>query len=365
MPQRPESEIVALLRELTLVPGPPGFEAGVRRVALDALQGVEGLKTSHDGLGSLIIEKAGSAATPRVVVDAHLDEIGFMVETIRADGMLSFLPLGGWWPHVMLAQRVEVLTEGGVVPGVFGSKPPHFLTAGDGDRVMKHDEIFIDVGAASRDEAEGFGIQVGDFVVPRSEFMPLANPRILSSKAFDDRAGVGIMLETHAGTQGRGSPQHRDRCGRSAGGGRNSRCLHGSRRVEARRRDRPGRSPRRRHSGDRELAAAGRAGQGAAGPALRPHRHLQPRTDEARAAGRGENEIPIQLAVRRSGGTDARAIHMHQEGVPTVVIGVPARYVHTHVTLIHLDDYLASLRLVVELIKVLDGEALRSFAPKP
>jgi endoglucanase len=78
-----------------------------------------------------------------------------------------------------------------------------------------------------------------------------------------------------------------------------------------------------------------------------------------------ENQIPIQLAVRRSGGTDARAIHMHEEGVPTVVIGVPTRYAHTHVSLIHLDDYLASLRLVVELVKVLDGETLGSLAPHP
>ncbi len=86
MAQRPESEIVALLRELTLVPGPPGFEAGVRRVALDALREVAGLTTSHDRLGSLIVEKTGSAAKPRVVLDAHLDEVGFMVETIRATG---------------------------------------------------------------------------------------------------------------------------------------------------------------------------------------------------------------------------------------------------------------------------------------
>ena len=97
MAQRPESDVVALLKELTLVAGPPGSEAVVRRVVLDALRGVAGLEVSHDRLGSLIVEKTGSAATPRVVLDAHLDEIGFMVETIRADGMLSFVPLGGWW----------------------------------------------------------------------------------------------------------------------------------------------------------------------------------------------------------------------------------------------------------------------------
>jgi endoglucanase len=365
MPLRPEPEIVELLRELTLVPGPPGFEAGVRRVALDALEGVAGLEISHDQLGSLIIEKSGSAATPRVAVDAHLDEIGFMVETLRADGMLSFLPLGGWWPHVMLAQRVEVLTEGGVVPGVFGSKPPHFLSPGDGDRVMKHEEIFIDVGAASREEAEGFGIQVGDFVVPRSEFMPLANPRILSSKAFDDRAGVGIMLEAllalrdevHPNTViGVGAVQEEVGIRGAFTAAAASKPDVGIVLEGPPADDTPG------------IANSPRQGVLGKGPQVRLY-------DPTAIANRAltklvqrvaeENGIPFQLAVRRSGGTDARAIHMHEAGVPTVVIGVPARYVHTHVTLIHLDDYLASLRLVVELIKVLDAEALQSFAPQP
>ena len=78
-----------------------------------------------------------------------------------------------------------------------------------------------------------------------------------------------------------------------------------------------------------------------------------------------EHEIPIQLAVRRSGGTDARAIHLNREGVPTVVIGVPTRYVHTHVGLIHLDDYLASRRLLIELLDALDEETVESFTPRP
>jgi len=365
MAQRSESEMVALLRELTLVPGPPGFEAAVRGVALDALQGVAGLKTSHDRLGSLILEKAGSSATPRVVLDAHLDEIGFIVETVRENGMLSFLPLGGWWAHVLLAQRVDVITEEGMVPGVFGSKPPHFLSREDRDRVMKHEQIFIDVGAASREEAEGFGIRVGDFVVPHCEFMPLANPRILSSKAFDDRAGVGIMVEAllalsdvdHPNTViGVGAVQEEVGIRGAATAAAASKPDVGIVLEGPPSDDTPG------------IANSPRQGVMGKGPQVRlydpsaisnrPLVKLVQRVAE-------ENDIPYQLAVRRSGGTDARAIHMHEAGVPTVVIGIPSRYVHTHVSLIHLDDYLASLRLVVELVKVLDEEALKSFAPQP
>ncbi len=251
------------------------------------------------------------------------------------------------------------------MPGVFGSTPPHFLSAGDGDRVMKHEEIFIDVGAASREEAEGFGIRVGDFVVPRSEFMPLANPRILSSKAFDDRAGVGIMLEAllalrdvdHPNTViGVGAVQEEVGIRGAVTAAAASKPDVGIVLEGPPADDTPG------------IANSPRQGVLGKGPQVRLY---DPTAISNRALTKlvqrvaGENEIPIQLAVRRSGGTDARAIHMHQEGVPTVVIGVPSRYAHTHVTLIHLDDYLASLRLVVELIKVLDGEALRSLAPQP
>ena len=364
MAQRPESEIVALLRELTLVPGPPGFEAAVRRVALDALQGVAGLKTSHDRLGSLIIEKTGGAATPRVVLDAHLDEIGFMVETIRDDGMLSFVPLGGWWAHVLLAQRVDVITEQGTVPGVFGSKPPHFLSGGDGDRVMKYEEIFIDVGAASREEADGFGIRVGDFVVPHSEFMPFANPRILSSKAFDDRAGVGIMVEVLLALSGVDHPNTVI----GVGAVQEEVGIRGAVTAAAASKPDVGIVLEGPPADDTPgIPASPRQGVMGKGPQVRLY---DPTAISNRALAKlvqrvaEENQIPIQLAVRRSGGTDARAIHMHEEGVPTVVIGVPSRYVHTHVSLIHLDDYLSSLRLIVELIKVLDGEAVRTFAPQ-
>jgi endoglucanase len=251
------------------------------------------------------------------------------------------------------------------VPGVFGSKPPHFLAGEERDRVMKPEQIFIDVGAASREEAEGFGIQVGDFIVPHCDFMPFTNPRILSSKAFDDRAGVGIMVEAllalrdvdHPNTViGVGAVQEEVGIRGATTAAAASKPDVGIVLEGPPADDTPG------------VPNSPRQGVMGKGPQVRLY---DPTAISNRALVKlvqrvaGESEIPIQLAVRRSGGTDARAIHMHEEGVPTVVIGVPTRYAHTHVSLIHLDDYLASLRLVVELVKVLDDETLRSLAPRP
>ncbi|HXV77066.1 MAG TPA: peptidase M28, partial [Candidatus Polarisedimenticolaceae bacterium] len=115
-----------LLERLSTAAGPPGAEDEVRAIVRRALASVGRL--SHDRLGSVLCERRGTADTPRIVLDSHLDEVGFMVQSVRPDGGLAFVPLGGWWGHVLLGQRVEILTADGRVPGVIGSKPPHFLS---------------------------------------------------------------------------------------------------------------------------------------------------------------------------------------------------------------------------------------------
>ena len=148
-----------LLRRLALAPGVPGAETAVRAVVRDVLDGAGDL--SHDRLGSLLCEKKGKASQPRVVIDAHMDEVGFMVQSISKAGRIYFVPLGGWWGHVLLGQRVDVLTESGIVPGVIGSKPPHFLDSKERDRVIALTDMYIDIGASSSKEVESAGVRVG------------------------------------------------------------------------------------------------------------------------------------------------------------------------------------------------------------
>jgi putative aminopeptidase FrvX len=347
-----------LLRRLTLLAGPPGAEGPVRSFFRRALDGVGRIEC--DRLGSIACEKRGASASPRIELDGHLDEVGFMVQTISDEGALGFIALGGWWEHVLLGQRVDVLAERGPVPGVVASKPVHFLSAEERKHVLPIDKLHIDIGASSREEAAEMGVRIGDPVVPHAEFFPFANPKVLSSKAFDDRVGVALVIEALRGLDG-GHPNTvvgvgavQEEVG-SRGAATSARIAEPDAAIVLEGTpadDLPGTPQAQRQ------AVLGK------GPQLRFYdpTALSNRAfarfveDVARAEG-----IPLQIAVRRSGGTDARAIAVHGRGVPTVVIGVPARYIHTHVSLIHLDDYVAARRLAIALVNALDGAAVESF----
>ncbi len=344
-----------LLRALTLLPGPPGAEGPVRAFVRRALESVG--RVTCDRLGSVICEKKGSAESPRIEVDAHLDEVGFMVQSIADDGTLAFVPLGGWWEHVLLAQRVDVLAEAATLPGVIGAKPTHFLTAEERRSLLSIEKMSIDIGASSREEAEAMGVRVGDAVVPHVEFLPLANPRVVSSKAFDDRAGVAVMIEAlrrvgsgHASTiVGVGAVQE-EVGSRGAGTAAELALPDAAIILEG--------TPADDQPGGGHGARQAVLGKG---PQLR---FFDPTAISNRGLARlvqdvaREESIPLQLAVRRTGGTDAKAISVRGRGVPTVVLAVPARYIHSHISLIHLDDYDAAVRLVVALLRRLDRDAV-------
>ncbi len=353
LPQAPSMD---LLERLTLAPGPSGAEDAVRAIVRETLQGCGTIR--HDRLGSILCERAGPTGGPRVLLDAHMDEVGFLVQRITDEGRLGFIALGGWWGHVLLAQRVDVLTsEGQLVPGVISSKPPHFLSPAEREKVLEIDNLYIDVGASSRPEVESLGVRIGDAVVPHAEFVRLHGD-VLSSKAFDNRAGVGVLLETmrrlrgveHPNTViGVGAVQEEVGCRGAETAAELAQpdvalVLEGTPAD-----DLPGFTERQ--------AVLGKGPQiRFCDPTALSNRRLVRLVEEtARAGG-----IAVQLAVRKSGGTDAKSIHLKGHGVPTVVIGVPARYIHTHVSLIQWRDYVAACDLVTRLVERLDSRAVAS-----
>src|SRR5699024_9742686 len=147
-----------------------------------------------DHLGSLIGKKTGTENGPKVMVAGHLDEVGFMITRIDKDGFLYFQTIGGWWSQVMLAQRVTIMTKKGNVTGVIGSKPPHILTAEERKKPVEIKDMFIDIGASSKEEAV-FGVQPRDSTVQYFEFTPLKNEKMLLAKAWDNRIGCAIAIE--------------------------------------------------------------------------------------------------------------------------------------------------------------------------
>ncbi len=116
---------------------------------------------SQDHMGSVIVRKEGASAAPRVMVAAHMDEIGFMVKHITPEGFLKFIPLGGWFDQVLLGQRVIVKTRKGDVVGVIGVKPPHLMPKDDRGKIVQRKDMYIDIGASSAEEVSETGVRVG------------------------------------------------------------------------------------------------------------------------------------------------------------------------------------------------------------
>src|SRR5437870_8802152 len=183
------------LKQLVEAHGAPGFESGVAAVMEQRLKGVGSF--SRDRLGSFICEKKGTAPGPRVMLAGHLDEVGFMVKSVTKEGFVKFLPLGGWWGHVVLAQRLVIRTRRGDVLGVVGSRPPHELKDEDRRKVLEVRDLYLDVGATSEfDVRKRLDIRPGDPIVPESEFTVMANPDLLLAKAWDNRIGCALAAET-------------------------------------------------------------------------------------------------------------------------------------------------------------------------
>ena len=182
-----------LLKKFSEAHGISGHEDEVRNLVAQELEGCG--EFSSDGSGSLFCTNGDSG--PRVMLAAHMDEIGFLVQNITANGFLQLVGIGGWWPHTLLSQRVLVKTRSGrSVQGVIGSKPPHFLPEGQRNSVMSMEALFVDVGAESAEQVKNeFGIHLGDPVVPDAAFSPLENPFRVMGKAFDNRAGLSVMIE--------------------------------------------------------------------------------------------------------------------------------------------------------------------------
>ena len=346
---------VELLEELTQADAIPGHEEEIREIFHSHLQGIGDIQ--KDRLGSIYCTKSGSAANPRILLDSHMDEVGFIVQHVTAAGYVKFLTVGGWWAHTLLAQRVNIMTRQGKATGVIGSTPPHLLSAGSRDKVLDIKDLYIDIGADSAEQAmEEYGVKPGCPIVPYDPFMPMRNPSLFSAKAFDNRVGVGLVIETlqqlgdHPNTLiGTGSVQE------EVG-------LRGARTVTAAvdpdvaivlegppADDLPGSS---------SDTLQGRLGGGVQIRLYDPSMIANPRLTELTIETATAHQIPHQIAVRTSGGTDAGAIHQVGRGVPSIVLGVPARYVHSHVSIINIDDYRATLDLLLHLIPRLDSTAV-------
>jgi putative aminopeptidase FrvX len=348
---------LALLKRLTEAHAVSGDESEVRRIFLEELR--DSAEVFRDRMGGIIFRKEGAAPLPRVMLAAHTDEIGFMVRSITKEGFLRFVTIGGWWNHIIPGTRVHILTPEGKVPGLMGSKPPHLLKPSQRKEVMELEDMAVDIGASSDEEAGEMGVRPGQWIAPEGAFFSMKKQEILAGKAFDDRAGCALMIETMKDVEGFPGTLFGAATVQEEVGLRGARpaaeivdpdvCIV----LEG--------SPAADSFGNDGSDRQGVLGEGVQirlfDPTMIPNPGLR---DFMLDLAESEN-IPYQVLVRDAGGTDAGQIHLHGQGVPTIVLAVPVRYAHSPTGFIHADDYDNALALVKAAVMKLDAATVAGF----
>ncbi|AKB14108.1 endoglucanase [Methanosarcina thermophila] len=343
-------DIKSLLEKFTNAHGISGFEHDIRELLKKELEPyVDNIR--KDCMGNLIAVKNGKG--PSIMLAAHMDEIGLMVRYIDDNGFLRFIGIGGWFDQTLLNQRVMVHGKKGSIPGVIGSKPPHVMKDEDRKKPIKLDDMFIDIGAKNREDAENLGIEIGTTASIDRDFVSLANGKV-TSKAFDDRAGLAILVEVmkrlskhkiEANVYAVGTVQE------EVGLKGAKTCAFGVCPSIALALDTtiPG-----DHPGITKTDSSLELGKGpvitvadASGRGLLVHPQILKWLRETAA----ENNIPYQLGVGSGGTTDATSIHLTKEGIPTGTVSIATRYIHSPVEVLDMADVEACVSLIVKAIE--------------
>jgi putative aminopeptidase FrvX len=339
------------LRKLLTAAGPSGYEqapAAVFREAASAFAEV-----TYDSVGSTVAKVPGTGDGRSVAIVGHIDEIGLIVHHVDDDGYLWFTGVGGWDPVILVGQRVEVATRDGAVPGVVGKKPIHLLkTDEDRKKVPELKQLHIDIGAKDGDDARSM-VRIGDVAVIAGDPVELPNRRVVS-RSMDNRLGCYVALEAaRLVAEAGGAPGDV-----AAVAVTQEEITFGGAHTTAFSlqpdiavvvdvtfaTDPPG-------SEEKEL---GRHKFGS-GPVLTRGATLDPTVFELlHAAGEAEG-IPFTVAASsRSTGTDADAFHIARAGIPSAVVSIPLRYMHSPVEMVQLDDVENTAKLIAAFVRRLE-----------
>lgn len=347
-----------MFKEITELPGISGYEGEVADFVSRELKGYI-TKSFRDGLGSIINVKKGASDSPKIMIAGHMDEVGFMVRGITKEGFIKFETIGGWWGHVVLGQRVNIYTNKGIVLGIIGAKSPHICTPEERKKVMQCEDMFIDIGVSTKDAkktAEKLGIRVGDPIVPISTFEVMNGTDFLLAKAWDNRIGVAVMMEVlkqfkqekHPNTiYGVGTVQEEV----GLRGATTSAFAVEPDIAFAVDTTIGGDTP-----GIKDGDIMEKLGEGPSISVMDASIITNPRLKEFMIAVAEEEKIPYQTGALAKGGTDSGRIQMAKSGVPTMTLSIASRYIHSHNSIIHYQDYVNLVKLLVSAIKRLDSK---------
>ena len=341
-----------LLDDLLRVAAPSGYEAPASAVWREAAS--EFAEVRSDGIGSSIALVGDDESQPLLAIAGHMDEIGLVVTHIDDKGFVWFGSIGGWDPQILVGQRVEIVTKDGPIPGVAGRKPIHLLEDEQRKKVVELKQLHIDIGAEDGDSAREL-VRIGDPAVIRGEPMPVQGSRLVS-RSMDNRLGSYVALEAARRVAQAADAQWELAAVAAAqeettfGGSRTSAfalepdaaivldVTHAT--------DAPGVDPKT--LGKHELGS---------GPVIARGSTLHEGIYELLHQTAVKEGIPFTVeANARTTGTDADAVHASRAGVPTGIVSIPVRYMHSPVELVQLSDVAHAVSLVASFARALTRE---------
>lgn len=340
-----------LLKKLTEAMGPSGFEDEIRQVIYEEVCPYAD-RVYTDALGSLIVEKDGNKPGPKILLCAHMDEVSLMIVHIEDNGLLKFRPIGGVDPRILVSKPVRIGKN--KIYGVIGAKAIHLQTQSEREKPIGMDQMYIDIGAKSKDEAEKV-VMPGALAVFATEFKEIGHRRA-KSKSFDDRVGCAVLVETlkknydipvtfaftvqeEIGLRGAGPVAYRVNPDMAI-------ILEGTVCFDVV--DAPG------HGMGTVM------GQGPAISVIDKSTIANRKMLEHLVSVAKEDQIPYQFRRVSGGGNDAGRVHTTRGGVLTGAISVPTRYIHAPSQMISLDDYENTIRLVEAFLRSVERGGLQS-----
>jgi len=356
------SKDISFLERLLDAPGPSGFEVRAARVWRDEAESfASDVKVDVSGNSYATVNPGGS---PSVMLAGHIDEIGLQVTHVDEQGFLYVDEIGGWDPQVLVGQRVTVLAKDGDVPGVIGKKAIHLIQPDERSKASKTRQLWVDIGAEDRDAASGLGIRVGDPLVIAQGMVRLAG-NLIASRAIDDRIGAFVVLEAIRTLAADGDDLTasatavatvQEEIGVHGGGARTSAFslapdvaivvdVTFSTDVP---------DIEKKELGEHELGG---------GPVLSRGSAAHSEVFEMLAAVAEDEGIPFTIqASPKATRTDADGIHLTRHGVPTGLISVPNRYMHSPNEVVNVEDLFYTAELIAAFVRRLGPDT--DFTPR-
>lgn len=358
-----QDRTIETLQKISDAAGPPGFEEPVRAVLVDMMKPLA-QTLRYDGMGSIIATQGTSG--PRIMVDAHMDELGGMVRRITPNGLLTMQMLGGWLDQALVDKRWVIIGSKGPVKAVTGIRDIHVVPAEERTKVFPRDMLYLDVGAKTEAEVRALGIEPGDPIVPDAPFEVLNGTQNYLGKGWDDRVGCAVVVEAMRRLANESHPNQvswvittQEEIG-----------LRGAHTAADAVKPDIGIAIEGGITGDvypgrpEETQAKLGAGPGffLYDTSTIPNRKMVAFVKQTAA----EHKLPLQADLVQGYGDDSAEIQKSNGGVPTVNLVVPIRYTHAFNGILNRQDFDQMVDLVVAMIKKLDAnevKRIRDFTP--